>query len=83
MYLTLNVEKLNTNRKKLLFLTSYLYRPTYKWILLRLEDFLKHTEFNNLKATTKVIIARLSTFFNEMQSIFRYSNEQIEAERAL
>jgi hypothetical protein len=83
MYLTLNADKLNTNRKKLLFLTSYLRRPVYKWILLHLEDFLEHLEFNDLKATTKVVIARLTAFFNEMQSIFGYGNEQMEAERTL
>jgi hypothetical protein len=79
----LNAEKLNTNRKKLLFLTLYLRRPIYKWILPHLEDFLEHTEFNDLKATTKVVIARPSTFFNKMQSTFGYGNEQIEAECAL
>jgi hypothetical protein len=82
-YLTLNAEKLNTNRKKLLFLTSYLRGPAYEWILLHLEDFLEHTEFNDLKATTKVVIAGPSAFFNEMQSTFGYGNEQMEAERAL
>jgi hypothetical protein len=83
MYLTLNAEKLNTNRKKLLFLTLYLRGPAYEWILLHLEDFLEHTEFNDLKATMKVVMAGPSAFFNEMQSTFRYSNEQMEAERAL
>ena len=82
-YLTLNAEKLNTNRKKLLFLTSYLWRPAYEWILLHLEDFLEYLEFNDLKATTKVVMAGPTTFFNEMQSMFRYGNEQMEAERAL
>ena len=82
-YLTLNAEKLNTNRKKLLFLTSYLRGPAYEWILPHLEDFLEHTEFNDLKATTKVVMAGPSAFFNEMQSTFGYGNEQMEAERAL
>jgi hypothetical protein len=82
-YLTLNAEKLNTNRKKLLFLTSYLRGPAYEWILPHLEDFLEHPEFNDLKATTKVVMAGPTAFFNEMQSTFGYGNEQMEAERAL
>jgi hypothetical protein len=82
-YLTLNADKLNTNRKKLLFLTSYLRGPAYEWILPHLEDFLEHPEFNDLKATTKVVMAGPTAFFNEMQSTFGYGNEQMEAERAL
>ena len=82
-YLTLNADKLNTNRKKLLFLTSYLRGPAYEWILPHLEDFLEHTEFNDLKATTRVVMAGPTAFFNELQSTFGYGNEQMEAERAL
>ena len=82
-YLTLNADKLDTNRKRLLFLTSYLRGPAYEWILPHLEDFLEHTEFNDLKATTKVVMAGPTAFFNEMQSTFGYGNEQMEAERAL
>ena len=82
-YLTLNSEKLNTNRKKLLFLTSYLRGPAYEWILPHLEDYLEHTEFNELKDTTKVVMAGPTAFFNELQSTFGYGNEQMEAERAL
>jgi hypothetical protein len=82
-YLTLNQEKLNTNRKQLLFLTSYLRGPAYEWILPHLEDFLEHPDYNELKDTTKAIMAGKTAFFNELQATFGYGNEQMEAERAL
>jgi hypothetical protein len=82
-YIQLNEVKLNTNRKQLLFLTSYLRGPAYEWILPHLEDFLEHPEFDDLKATTKVIMAGKTAFFNELHSTFGYGNEQMEAERAL
>lgn len=82
-YIQLNEDKLNTNRKQLLFLISYLRGPAYDWILLYLEDFLEHTEFNKLKATTQVIIAGKTAFFRELQTAFGYRSEKIEAERAL
>jgi hypothetical protein len=82
-YLQLNADKLNTNRKRLLFLTSYLRGPAYEWILPHLEDFLEHTEFNDLKATTQAVMAGQNAFFNELQATFGYGNEQMEAERSL
>ena len=82
-YIQLNEAKLNTNRKQLLFLTSYLRGPAYEWILPHLEDFLEHPEYNDLKATTKVVMAGKTAFFNELQTTFGYGNEQMEAERAL
>jgi hypothetical protein len=82
-YIQLNEAKLNSNRKQLLFLTSYLRGPAYEWILPHLEDFLEHPEYNDLKATTKVIMAGKTAFFNELQTTFGYGNEQMEAERAL
>lgn len=82
-YIQLNKAKLNTNRKQLLFLTSYLRGPTYEWILPYLEDFLEHPEYNDLKVTTKVIIASKTTFFNELQTAFGYGSEKMEAKRAL
>jgi hypothetical protein len=71
----LNADKFDTNRKRLLFLTSYLRGPAYEWILPRLEDFLEHTEFNDLKGTTKVVMAGPTAFFNETHSTFGYGNE--------
>ncbi|KAM0722215.1 hypothetical protein Q7P37_001656 [Cladosporium fusiforme] len=82
-YISLNADKLETNRKQLLFITSYLRGPAYEWILPHLEDFLEHPKFEDLKNTTKVIIAGKAAFFTELQSTFRYGNEQMEAERAL
>ena len=51
--------------------------------MLYLEDYLEYTEFNELKDTTKVVIARPTAFFSKLQLTFGYGNEQIEAERAL
>lgn len=82
-YLSLNADKLDTNRKQLLFITSYLRGPAYDWILPHLEDYLEHPNFEELKNTTKVIMAGKAAFFNELQSTFGYGNEQMEAERAL
>jgi uncharacterized FlgJ-related protein len=82
-YLTLNQEKLNTNRKQLLFLTSYLRGLAYEWILPHLEDFLEHPDYYELKDTTKAIMAGKTAFFNKLQATFGYGNEQMEAERAL
>jgi hypothetical protein len=82
-YLQLNADRLDTNRKQLLFLTSYLRGPAYEWILPHLEDYLEHTEFNELKATTQVVMAGKTAFFRELQTTFGYGNEQMEAERAL
>jgi hypothetical protein len=48
-----------------------------------LEDSLEHTEFNDLKDTTKVVMAGRNAFFDELQATFGYRNEQMEAERAL
>jgi uncharacterized FlgJ-related protein len=48
-----------------------------------LEDSLEHTEFNDLKHTTKVVMAGRNAFFDELQATLGYGNEQMEAERAL
>lgn len=82
-YLHLNAEKLNTNRKKLLFLTSYLRGPAYEWILPHLEDYLEHPDYNELKDTTKTIMAGPTAFFEQLQTTFGYGSEKMEAERAL
>lgn len=82
-YINLNEDKLNTNRKQLLFITSYLRGPAYDWILPHLEDFLEHAEWNDLKSTTKTVMAGKTAFFVELQNTFGYGNEQMEAERSL
>ncbi|KAM0721483.1 hypothetical protein Q7P37_002407 [Cladosporium fusiforme] len=66
----LNADKLETNRKQLLFITSYLRGPAYEWILPHLEDFLEHPKFEDLKNTTKVIMAGKAAFFTELQTEF-------------
>jgi hypothetical protein len=82
-YLHLNNDKLNNDRKRLLFLTSYLRGPAYEWILPYLEDYLENPESGDQKATTKVIMAGPAAFFSELQTAFGYGSEKMEAERAL
>lgn len=82
-YLHLNHEKLNTDRKRLLFLTSYLRGPAYEWILPHLEDYLENPESSGQKDTTKSILVDAATFFRELQTAFGYGSEKMEAERAL
>lgn len=82
-YLHLNNDKLNTDRKRLLFLTSYLRAAAYEWILPHLEDYLEYPDAANQKATTRAIMADPATFFTELQTTFGYGSERMEAERAL
>jgi hypothetical protein len=82
-YLHLNNDKLNTDRKRLLFLTSYLRGPAYEWILPHLDDYLKYPNESGQKATTRSILADPATFFQELQIAFGYESEKMEAERAL
>jgi hypothetical protein len=82
-YLHLNNDKLNNDRKRLLFLTSYLRGLAYEWILPYLEDFLEHPDSSGQKATTRIIMADAATFFSELQTTFGYGSEKMEAERAL
>jgi hypothetical protein len=82
-YLHLNNDKLNNDRKRLLFLTSYLRGPAYEWILPHLEDYLDHPDSSDQKATTRSILANAATFFEELQTAFGYGSEKMEAERAL
>jgi hypothetical protein len=81
--LHLNNDKLNNDRKRLLFLTSYLRGPAYEWILPHLEDYLEHPDPSGQKDTTKSILADAATFFSELQTAFGYGSEKMEAERAL
>ncbi|TLD05658.1 Cytochrome P450 monooxygenase-like protein [Venturia nashicola] len=82
-YLHLNNDKLNTDRKRLLFLTSYLRAAAYEWILPHLEDYLEYPDAVHQKATTRAIMADPATFFTELQTTFGYGSERMEAERAL
>jgi hypothetical protein len=82
-YLHLNHDKLNNDRKRLLFLTSYLRGPAYEWILPHLEDYLDHPAAGDQKATTRSILTNAATFFEQLQTAFGYGSEKMEAERAL
>jgi hypothetical protein len=48
-----------------------------------LEDYLENPESGDQKATTKVIMAGPAAFFSELQTVFSYRSEKMEAERAL
>lgn len=82
-YIQMNQDKLSDNRKQLLFITSYLRGPAYEWILPHLEDYLENPRYEDLKDTTKQIMAGKTAFFRELHATFGYGNEQMEAERAI
>ena len=78
----MNPDKFGTNKKELLFIVSYLRGPAWEWIQPHLEDYLEN-DWNTMKPTSRAIFATKNELFQELQASFGYSNEQMEAERAL
>lgn len=63
VYIEIKKDKLTAPRAQLLFITSYLRRPTYEQIEPHLIDFIENPKQEDLKASTKLILRTKTKFF--------------------
>jgi len=72
--------KLNSDRKKMLYIVSYLRGPAYDWIHPHFKDYLENAPAQQ-KESTKRLFREPQALFDEMEETFDYGNETLEAER--
>jgi hypothetical protein len=72
--------KLPTERKKVLYIVSFLRGPAYEWVHPHFKDFLQHAE-GEQKAFTRKMFKDYQSLFDEMEEVFDNGDEALEADR--
>jgi hypothetical protein len=72
--------KLSTERKKVLYIVSFLRGPAYEWVHPHFKDFLQHAE-GEQKAFTRKMFKDYQSLFDEMEEVFDNGDEALEADR--
>lgn len=79
-----NAEKWTSQNKRMLYIISYMKGAAFEFIQPHLKDYLEHPEVvTDRKTSTRRILTRDVTLFEELRTTFGYGNEQQDAERAL
>lgn len=72
--------KLPTDRKKVLYIVSFLRGAAYDWVHPHFKDFLQHSE-SKQKEYTKTLFKDYASLFDEMEEVFDNGDEALEADR--
>lgn len=72
--------KLPTERKKVLYIVSFLRGAAYEWVHPHFKDFLQHSE-SKQKEYTKTLFKDYASLFDEMEEVFDNGDEALEADR--
>lgn len=73
-----------SQHRRMIYIISYMKGPAFDFIQPHLRDYLEHPDVvKDRKESTRRILTRDETLFEEIRSTFGYGNEQQEAERTI
>jgi hypothetical protein len=72
--------KLPTERKKVLYIVSFLRGLAYEWVHPHFKDFLQNSE-GDQKTFTRKMFKDYQSFFDEIEEVFDNGDEALEADR--
>ena len=73
----------DTNKKRVLYVISYMKGAAFDWINPHLQDFLENDNYEGRKASTRAVTDTADHLFTELKATFGYGNKQQETERAI